>query len=121
MVGCVGHRLVGVRDIEGPELVRVTNEKVAQARANLQKAQSRQKIYADQKRKFGGFHPGDHVFLKVSPWKGVKRLGMKGKLSPRYVGPFDVIERVGEVAYRVALPPQLSHVHNVFHVSVLKG
>ncbi|WOG97247.1 hypothetical protein DCAR_0416587 [Daucus carota subsp. sativus] len=85
------------------------------------RAQSRQKVYADQKRKFGGFQPGDHVFLKVSPCKGVKRFGMKGKLSPRYVGPFDVIERVGEVAYRVALPPQLSHVHNVFHVSVLKG
>lgn len=112
---------VGERDIEGPELVRVTNEKVAQARENLQKAQSRQKVYADQKRKFGGFEPGDHVFLKVSPCKGVKRFGMKGKLSPRYVGPFDVIERVGEVAYRVALPPQLSHVHNVFHVSVPKG
>ena len=61
------------------------------------------------------------MFWKVSLWKGVKRFGMKGKLSPRYVGPFDVIERVGEVAYRVALPPQLSHVHNVFHVSVLKG
>ncbi|XP_074346453.1 uncharacterized protein LOC141685240 [Apium graveolens] len=65
--------------------------------------------YADQHRKFGGFEPGDHVFLKVSPCKGVKRFGMKGKLSPRYVGPFDVMEKVGEVSYRFALPPQLSH------------
>ncbi|XP_074342437.1 uncharacterized protein LOC141679990 [Apium graveolens] len=59
---------------------------------------------------------GDHVFLKVSPCKGVKHFGMKGKLSPRYVGPFDIMEKIGEVSYRVALPPQLSHVHNVFHV-----
>ncbi|KAL8121348.1 hypothetical protein AgCh_018184 [Apium graveolens] len=57
---------------------------------------------------------------KVSPCRGVKRFGMKGKLSPRYVGPFDVMEKVGEVSYKVALPPQLSQVHNVFHVSVMR-
>ncbi|XP_074337001.1 uncharacterized protein LOC141674179 [Apium graveolens] len=96
---------VGERVIEGPDLVRITNEKVKKVKESLKEARSRQKSYADQHRKFGGFEPGDHVFLKVSPCKGVKRFGMKGKLSPRYVGPFYVMEKVGEVSYRVALPP----------------
>nr|GFC48122.1 hypothetical protein [Tanacetum cinerariifolium] len=64
---------------------------------------------------------GDHVFLKVSPARGVRRFGIKGKLSPRFIGPFEILDRVGEVSYRLALPPQLSHVHNVFHVSLLRG
>ncbi|KAL8114289.1 hypothetical protein AgCh_021224 [Apium graveolens] len=93
---------VGERVIEGPELVRITNEKVEKVKESLKEARSRQKIYADQHRKFGGFELGDHVFLKVSPCKGVKCFGMKGKLSPRYVGPFDILEKVGEVSYRVA-------------------
>ncbi|XP_074347457.1 uncharacterized protein LOC141686315 [Apium graveolens] len=96
---------VGERVIEGPELVRITNEKVEKVKESLKEARSRQKSYADQYRKFGGFEPGDHVFLKVFPSKGVKRFGMKGKLSPTYIGPFDVMEKVGEVSYRVALPP----------------
>ena len=62
----------------------------------------------------------DHVFLKVSPMRGLSRFGKKGKLSPRYVGPFEVLERIGDVAYRLALPPNLSQVHNVFHVSMLR-
>ena len=66
------------------------------------------------------FAPGDHVFLKVSPTKGRVRFGQRGKLSPRYVGPFEVLERVREVAYRLALPPRLSAVHPVFHVSLLR-
>ncbi|GJQ97080.1 putative nucleotidyltransferase, ribonuclease H [Tanacetum coccineum] len=61
------------------------------------------------------------VFLKVSPFRGVKRFGIKGKLSPRFIGPFEILERIGEVSYRLALPPQLSHVHDVFHVSLLRG
>nr|GFA94617.1 putative nucleotidyltransferase, ribonuclease H [Tanacetum cinerariifolium] len=65
--------------------------------------------------------PGDHVFLKVSPGHGVRRFGIKGKLSPRFIGPFEILDRVGEVSYRLALPPQLSHVHDVFHVSLLRG
>ncbi|XP_074362566.1 uncharacterized protein LOC141702851 [Apium graveolens] len=105
----------------GPELVKITNEKVEKVKEILKEVRSRQKSYADQHRKFGGYKPGDHVFLKVSPCKGVKRFGVKGKLSPRYVGPFDVMEKVGKVSYRVTLPPQLSHVHNVFHVSILRG
>ena len=61
------------------------------------------------------------MFLKVSPRKGIMRFGIKGKLSPRYIGPFEILERIGEVSYRLALPPQLSHVHNVFHISLLRG
>ncbi|XP_074346508.1 uncharacterized protein LOC141685294 [Apium graveolens] len=91
--------------IKGPELVRITNEKVEKVKESLKEARSRQKSYADQHRKFGEFERGDHVFLKVSPCKGVKHFGMKRKLSLRYVGPFDVMEKVGEVSYRVLLPP----------------
>jgi hypothetical protein len=82
-------------------------------------AQSRQKSYADQHRRKLEFEVGDQVFLKVSPMKGVIRFGKKGKLSPRYVGPFEVKEVVGQVAYRVALPPELAGVLDVFHVSTL--
>nr|GFD51364.1 putative reverse transcriptase domain-containing protein [Tanacetum cinerariifolium] len=64
---------------------------------------------------------GDHVFLKVSPARGVRRFGIKGKLSRRFIGPLEILDRVGEVSYRLALPPQLSHVHDVFHVSLLRG
>nr|GFC55694.1 retrotransposon protein, putative, Ty3-gypsy subclass [Tanacetum cinerariifolium] len=74
----------------------------------------------DQRRSLE-FQPGDHVFLKVSPARGVRRFGIKGKLSPSFIGPFEVLDRVGEVSYRLALPPQLSHVHDVFHVSLLRG
>ncbi|XP_062085889.1 uncharacterized protein LOC133791996 [Humulus lupulus] len=81
--------------------------------------QSRQKSYADLGRRHVEFEVGDHVFLRVTPRKGimVSRFGTKGKLSPRYVGPFEILDRVGNVAYRVALPSSLSGVHNVFHVS----
>nr|GFB24323.1 hypothetical protein [Tanacetum cinerariifolium] len=67
------------------------------------------------------FQVGDRVFLKVSPFRGVKRFGIKGKLNPRFIGPFKILERIGEVSYRLALPPQLSYVHDVFHVSLLRG
>ncbi|GJW40754.1 putative nucleotidyltransferase, ribonuclease H [Tanacetum coccineum] len=112
---------VGERVIEGPELVEVTNEKVAIAKEKLKEARSRQKSYVDRHRRALEFKPGDHVFLKVSPCRGVRRFGLKGKLSPRFIGPFEILDRVGEVSYRLALPPQLSHVHNVFHVSLLRG
>ncbi|KAJ9536308.1 hypothetical protein OSB04_un000517 [Centaurea solstitialis] len=112
---------VGERAIEGPELVRITTEQVKIARQKMKEAQSRQKSYADKHRKHLEFQRGDHVFLKVSPLRGVRRFGIKGKLSLRYIGPFEILERVGEVAYRLALPPQLSHIHNVFHVSSLHG
>ncbi|KAJ0627218.1 putative nucleotidyltransferase, Ribonuclease H [Helianthus annuus] len=112
---------VGEKIIEGPELVQVTNEKVAIAREKLKEAQSRQKSYADRHRRALEFNVGERVFLRVSPCKGVRRFGIKGKLSPRFIGPFEILERIGEVSYRLALPPQLSHVHNVFHISLLRG
>ncbi|GJS27964.1 putative nucleotidyltransferase, ribonuclease H [Tanacetum coccineum] len=80
-----------------------------------------EKSYADKHRRDLEFQVGDRVFLKVSPFRGVKRFGIKGKLSPRFIGPFEILERIGEVSYRLALPPQLSHVHDVFHVSLLRG
>ncbi|GKF66058.1 hypothetical protein Tco_0192575, partial [Tanacetum coccineum] len=80
----------------------------------------RQKSYADLKRKPMDFQVGDKVMLKVSPWKGVVRFGKRGKLNPRYVGPFMVLEKVGEVAYKLELPEELSKVHNTFHVSNIK-
>ncbi|GJT00608.1 putative nucleotidyltransferase, ribonuclease H [Tanacetum coccineum] len=112
---------VGERLIEGPELIEITNEKVAVAKEKLKEARSRQKSYADKHRRDLEFQVGDRVFLKVSPFRGVKRFGIKGKLSPRFIGPFEILERIGEVSYRLALPPQLSHVHDVFHVSFLRG
>ena len=83
-------------------------------------SQSRQKSYADAKRRDVEFEIGDYVFLRVSPMRGVKLFGPKGKLSPRFIGPFQILDRVGAVAYRIALPPSLSGVHNVFHVSMLR-
>nr|GFA27464.1 putative reverse transcriptase domain-containing protein [Tanacetum cinerariifolium] len=112
---------VGERVIEGPEMIEVTNAKVAVAKEKLKEARTRQKSYADKHRRSLEFQTGDHVFLKVSPARGVRRFGIKGKLSPRFIRPFEILDRVGEVSYRLALPPQLSHVHDVFHVSLLKG
>ncbi|XP_028060211.1 uncharacterized protein LOC114263826 [Camellia sinensis] len=83
-------------------------------------AQSQQKCYADKRRQPLSFEVGDHVFLKISPRQGLMRFGKSGKLSPRFIGPFEILERIGEVAYRLALSPQLSGVHNVFHVSMLR-
>ncbi|GJT44257.1 reverse transcriptase domain-containing protein [Tanacetum coccineum] len=97
-----------------------TTEKIIQIKQRMQAARDRQKSYADLKRKPMEFQVGDKVMLKVSPWKGVVRFGKRGKLNPRYVGPFKVIERVGEVAYKLELPEELSRVHNTFHVSNLK-
>ncbi|CAL9000046.1 unnamed protein product [Prunus brigantina] len=83
-------------------------------------AQDRQKSYADNRRKDLQFEVGDWVFLKLSPWKGVIRFGKRGKLSPRYIGPYEIVERVGPVAYRLALPSDMSRLHDVFHVSMLR-
>ncbi|XP_047320534.1 uncharacterized protein LOC124924558, partial [Impatiens glandulifera] len=81
---------------------------------------NRQKSYADNRRRSLEFNVGDHVFLKASPMRGVMRFGKRGKLSPRFVGPFEVLKKVGSMAYEIALPPHLSEVHNVFHVSMLR-
>nr|GFB47574.1 putative reverse transcriptase domain-containing protein [Tanacetum cinerariifolium] len=85
-----------------------------------QAAHDRQKSYANLKRKPMEFQVGDKVILKVSPWKGVVRFGKRGKLNPRYVGPFKVLERIGDVAYKLDLLEELSRVHNTFYVSNLK-
>uniref|UniRef100_A0A2N9IT26 Integrase catalytic domain-containing protein n=1 Tax=Fagus sylvatica TaxID=28930 RepID=A0A2N9IT26_FAGSY len=95
-------------------------DKIKLIRGHMNAAQSRQKSYKDKKRRKLELEVGDHVFLKVSPWKGVARFGKKGKLSLRYVGSFEILERVGPVAYRLALPPALSKIHDVFHVSALR-
>jgi len=95
-------------------------EQIKLIRERLQAAQNRQKAYANAHRKDIEFTVGNKVFLKVSPTKGVKRFGVKGKLAPKYIGPYEILERIGEVAYRLALPPDLSRVHNVFHVSQLR-
>ena len=104
----------------GPEIVLETTEKIIQIKDRLKVARSRQKSYADNRRRPLEFSVGDHVLLKVSPWKGVVRFGKKGKLAPRYVGPFEITERIGPVAYRLRLPQELSNVHDTFHVSNLK-
>nr|GFC81273.1 putative reverse transcriptase domain-containing protein [Tanacetum cinerariifolium] len=86
----------------------------------MQAVRDRQKSYADLKRKPMEFQVGDKVMLKISPWKGVLRFGKRGKLNPRYVGPFKILEIVRDVAYKLDLPEELSRVHNTFHVSNLK-
>jgi hypothetical protein len=86
-------------------------------RENLKVAQSRQKNYTDKRRRELSFEIGDFIYLKVSPMRGTRRLKVKGKLAPRYVRPFKIVDRKGEVAYQLKLPPQLSDVHDVFHVS----
>ena len=95
-------------------------EKVKVIRERLKAAQDRQKQWADLSRRPLVFEAGDKVFLKISPTRGVIRFGSWGKLSPRFIGPFEVLERLGEVAYRLALPPSLDGVHDVFHVSQLR-
>ncbi|KAI3827785.1 hypothetical protein L1987_01868 [Smallanthus sonchifolius] len=106
--------------ITGPELIQETSDKIIQIRDNIRTSRSRQKSYADKRRKPLEFQVGDLVLLKVSPWKGVIRFGKKGKLAPRYVGPFKILERIGKVAYKLELPPSLGNVHPTFHVSNLK-
>ena len=110
----------GERVILGPDLVMEAEEKVRQIQSHMLTAQSRYKSYADKRRRALHFEVGDHVYLRVSPFKGVRRFGIKGKLAPRYIGPYPIIEKCGNLAYRLELPPRLSRVHNVFHVSQLK-
>ena len=110
----------GERKIFGPDLVIEAEEQVKVIQANLKTAQSRQKNYFDKRRKPLQFNVGDHVYLRVSPTKGVQRFGIKGKLSPRYIGHYEITEECGPMAYRLQLPSQLAAFHNVFHVSQLK-
>ena len=111
---------VGDRQLFGPDLIKESEEKVKLIRDRLKIAQSRQKSYADSKRKEVTYEIGDRAYLRVSPLRGVKCFGVKGKLAPRFVGPYRILERMGEVAYKLELPEGLSGVHDVFHVSQLK-
>ena len=116
----LGWTEMGERSITGPDLIRDTFEKVSLIGQCLLTAQSRQKSYTDVRRRTLEFEVRDHVFLKVMPKRGVVRFGKRGKLSPRVIGPFEMLERIGTVAYRLALPPSMLGVHEVFHVSMLR-
>ena len=111
---------VGERKLVGPEIVQVTCDKIKVIRDRLKIAQDRQKSYANNRRRDLEFEVGDMVFLRISPWKGVLRFGKRGNLSPRYIGPYKIVERIGEVAYRLELPSYLDRIHDVFHVSMLR-
>nr|GEY64949.1 putative reverse transcriptase domain-containing protein [Tanacetum cinerariifolium] len=111
---------VGDSQLTSLELFRETTEKIVQIKNRLLTARSRQKSYSDVRRKPMEFKVGDMVMLKVSPWKGVIRFGKCGKLSPWYVGPFKIIERIGPIAFKLELPDKLHGIQNTFHVSNLK-
>ncbi|XP_057443946.1 uncharacterized protein LOC130736116 [Lotus japonicus] len=104
----------------GPELVQQTTEEVKRIQEKMRISQSRQKSYADNRRKELEFQAGDHVFLRVTPMTGVGRAIKSKKLTPKFIGSYQITERVGPVAYRIALPPFLSNIHDVLHVSQLQ-
>ncbi|WVZ49155.1 hypothetical protein U9M48_000532 [Paspalum notatum var. saurae] len=110
----------GEKQVFGPDIIKDAEEQVKIVRENLRVAQSRQKSYADKRRRDLTFEVNDFVYLKVSPMRGIRRFNIKGKLAPRYIGPFKVLEKKGVVAYKLELPPSLTGVHDVFHVSQLK-
>jgi hypothetical protein len=101
----------------GPDILQEAEKQVRMVRENLRVAQSRQKSYVDHKRKELSFEVGDFVYLKVSPIRGLRRFKVRGKLVPRFIGPFKILEKRGKVVYQLELSPQLSYVHEVFHVS----
>jgi hypothetical protein len=105
---------IGERKIFGPDLVTEAEEKVKTIQNNLKAAQTRQKSYADIRRRSLQFQTGDFVYLRVSPTRGIQRFGVKGKLAPRYIGPFEILEICEPVAYRLQLPLQLAAIHDIF-------
>jgi hypothetical protein len=108
------------RQFFGPELIQEAEEQVRIIRENLRVAQTKPKSYANNRRRPLRFEERKHVYLKVSPLRGMRRFKVKDKLSPRFIGPFRVFRRVGKMAYQLELPDNLSDVHNIFHVSQLK-
>jgi hypothetical protein len=104
----------------GPDILQEAEKQVRMVRENLRVAQSRKKSYADHRRRELSFEVGDFVYLNVSPMTGLCRFKVRGKLAPRFIGPFKILKKRGEVAYQLELPPQLSDVHDVFHLSQLK-
>ena len=111
---------VGERIYLGPELVEQATEVIKKIQERMKTSQSHQKIYANRQRWPLEFEVGEQVLLKISPMRGIVRFGKKGKLSPRFVGQFEILEWIGAVAYRLALPPSIYGVHDVFHVSMLR-
>jgi hypothetical protein len=110
----------GERKVFGPDILQEAKKQVYMVRENLRVAQSRQKSYADHRRRELSFEVGDFVYLKVSPMRGLRHFKGQGKLAPRFIGQFKIVEKRCEVAYQLELLPQLSDVHDVFHVSQLK-
>nr|GEW40027.1 putative reverse transcriptase domain, ribonuclease H-like domain, aspartic peptidase domain protein [Tanacetum cinerariifolium] len=111
---------VGDAQLTGPKIIHEATKKIIQIKKHIQAARDRQKSYIDRRRKPLEFEVEDKVMLKLSPWKGVIRFGKRGKLNPRYIGPFKILAKVGTLAYRLELPEQLIRVHRTFHVSILK-
>jgi hypothetical protein len=111
----------GERVIFGLDIMKEVEEKVRQIRTNILTIQSRQKRYTDKRQHPLGFEVENHVYLRVSPMKGVHRFSIKGKLALRYIGPYPIIDKYGPMSYQVELPSKLSGVHNLFHISQLKG
>jgi hypothetical protein len=110
----------GEKVIFGPDIVEEAKSIVHRIQENLKAAKSRQETYANKKRRPLEIEVGNHVYLRVLPMKGVKRFGVKGKLAPRYIGLFLILEKCGSMAYKLDLPPSLAGVHDIFHVSQLK-
>jgi hypothetical protein len=110
----------GERKVFGPDILQEAEKQVRMVRENLRVAQSRPKSYADHRRRELIFEVGDFVYLNVSPMRGLCHFKVRGKLAPRFIGPFKILKKRGEVAYQLELPPQLSDVHDVFHASQLK-
>jgi hypothetical protein len=111
---------VGEQTLLKPSLIKEAEDRVAEIREKLKEAQSRQKSYFDKRRRELSFVVGDFVYLKVSPIQGTRRFEVRGKLAPRYIGPYQVLQIIGAIAYRIWLPEEMSDIHNVFHVSQLK-
>ena len=108
------HKVIGL------DIVKDTEAKVQVIQQRIKAANDRQKSYANLKRKDVEYEVGDKVFSKVSPWRKMSRFGKRGKLSPIFISPYEILERIGLVAYRLALPPELAKLHDVFHVSMLR-
>jgi hypothetical protein len=111
---------VGERALVAPAIIKDAKERVAGIREKLKAAQSRQKSYADKKRREASFNPRDFAYLKVSPIRGTRRFQVHEKLAPWYIGPYKVLKRVGAIAYRLELPEEMTNMHLVFHVSQLR-
>ncbi|GKB56272.1 hypothetical protein Tco_0912458, partial [Tanacetum coccineum] len=111
---------VGSRELASTYVDLATTKKIETIRERIKEAQDRWKSYSNKRRRPVEFNVGDFIMLKVSPWKGVMRFKNKGKLSPRFIGPFKILKRVGEVAYTLELPKEMRGIHNTFYVSYLR-